>query len=50
MKSDNHLQASRMYRTGPYFIAKAISEIPLIGVSPVIIDAYFSPHVCIIAC
>ena len=22
-----------MYRTGPYFIAKALSEIPLLGVS-----------------
>jgi hypothetical protein len=25
--------AANMYRTGPYFIAKALSEIPLIGVS-----------------
>lgn len=25
--------AANMYRTGPYFISKALSEIPLIGVS-----------------
>lgn len=37
--------ASRMYRTGPYFVAKAISEIPLIGLCNVIFGAILYPLV-----
>ena len=33
--------AANMYRTGPYFVAKAISEIPLIGVSTLLL-VFFS--------
>lgn len=41
--------AANMYRTGPYFIAKALSEIPLIGVSLFVVHFFVKmftqPHV-----
>jgi hypothetical protein len=40
--------AVSMYRTGPYFIAKALSEIPLLGVSSFVmhfVKMVRQPHV-----
>ena len=41
----NGEMASHMYRTGPYFIAKAISEIPLIGILNAVFGSIIYPLV-----